>query len=430
MAENIQLCTDFGRYLNRQTTEEESRRKLCDCLKKCKIIIIATIVSILLVTVIVGIVLGLILPALSGTSDTSGNEPNTTTAGPGTSGTSTSDTSEYDSKETTAGPAAELTTIDAGSRPKGQGLLVIIGGFMYNVTVTYYDTVQIYTVDKGHVTWNKYGTPAPFHWHNAGTASSGSNIYIAGGRAWDSDGRRVVLWNRRAAKYNVKDDEWEILPHKTIHASYRPGMYVINNHLYAADGDGTFSSSNPSPPTEKYISNVESGWTREQAEPTYDVLFTQAVVIGNTVYICAGRALSTITVISWTYGEPAWTPVANMNVARWRHGTVTDGISNIWVVGGCDPDDCWPDGFIEHYNVADNTWTKLNHVPDIDRDHYILQVCSFWQGYIYVIFSSIKAGVIPRFHVYNTQTGEWHEESTELMIPVYESMSAIVPETS
>ncbi len=46
-------------------------------------------------------------------------------------------------------------TIDPGSSPKGQGLLMIIGGYTINGIYTYYqDTVQIYTVDKGHVKWN------------------------------------------------------------------------------------------------------------------------------------------------------------------------------------------------------------------------------------------------------------------------------------
>ncbi len=177
-----------------------------------------------------------------------------------------------------------------------------------------------------------------------------------------------------------------MLSSKTIAARYGPTMYVINNHLYAADGDGITRSPNPSTPTEKLdLSDLDSEWTREQGEPTYDVWHTQAVVIGNTAYICAGAPWRIKMVISWTYGQPAWTPVADMNIARdWNHGTVTDGISNIWVVGGCYPDVCWPDGFIEHYNVTDNTWTKLNNVPDIERDYYYVQVCSFWQGYTYM----------------------------------------------
>ncbi len=206
-----------------------------------------------------------------------------------------------------------------------------------------------------------------------------------------------------------------------------PVMYVINNHLYAADGDLTSST-----PTEKLdLSDVDSIWQREQVEPTHGANYVQAIVIGNTVYICAGHlSARTKTVTSWTYGDPAWTREADMNIARRFHGTVTDGISNIWVVGGCNPDDCWPDGFIEHYNMADYTWTKLTHVPDIEKGRYDVEVCSFWQGYIYVIFSKYGSSeLIPRFHVYDTQTGEWREDSTELMLSVKNSMSAIVPET-
>ncbi len=147
----------------------------------------------------------------------------------------------------------------------------------------------------------------------------------------------------------------------------------------------------------------------------------------------AGTIQPIKTVISWTYGEPTWIPVVDMNIARdYRHGTVTDGISSIWVVGGCDPDECWPDGFIEQYSVTDNTWTRLNGVPDLEKGFYNVDVASFWQGYIYVIFSKgdvLDRVIIPGFHVYNTLTGEWQFDSTELMLPVYAAMSTIVPET-
>ncbi len=395
---------DFGRYVNRQEIERDSRRKLCGALKKYKIIVVATIVNLLLVTVILGVVIGLILPTRSDKEATS----------------------EDEAYQTTEGTLSEHTTSHDGINYTGKGLLVIIGG---RNTASFYDTVQIYTVDDGHVTWNKYGTPAPFKWFRGGTATTAGNIYIAGGSAWDSNG---TLGFRRVAKYNVKGDIWEVLPNKIVDTQQGPAIYVINNQLYAADGDNEATFPFPSTQTERLnLSNVQSGWMTEQASPYYDVWDAHAAVIGNTVYICAGTPEPTKTVMSWTHGEPAWTPVADMNVARGSyHEAVTDGISNIWVVGGCDPDYCWPDGFIEHYNVTDNTWTKLTQVPDIEKGRYNVEVCSFWQGYIFVIFSGHGSSErITRFHVYNTHTGKWHEESTEFMLPVRHSMSAIVPET-
>ncbi len=176
---------------------------------------------------------------------------------------------------------------------------------------------------------------------------------------------------------------------------------------------------------------MKSTVSNEEASPTHHhdhVSDTQAVVIGNTAYICTGTYAARKTLISWTYGGPAWTPLAEMNIARdWGHGIVTDGISNIWVIGGCDPDDCWPDGFIEQYSVETNTWTKLVNVPNIQTNNYHVEVCVFWQGYIYVIFHRTGQGVTPTFHVYNTETGKWHADGTELMLPVSGSMSAIVP---
>ncbi len=368
---------------SRQEIKHNSISKLCGVLKKYKIPIIVTII---LLAIIAGTVAAVILLLATG--------------------------------KTTE------------SNLQVEGSLVIIGGRIFNRTKTDYDIVQIYTVDAGRVTWKRYGAPVPYDWTYGGTATFEGNIYIAIGGARDSVGQLVELYNRRAAKYNVRRNSWELLPNKTIEACCGPALYVIHNHLYAADGDNIVSSSHPMTQTEKLdLSDIESGWMTEPASPTqHDVTNTQAVVIGNTAYICAGDGVHKIkSVISWTYGEPAWTHVTEMNIARSNdHGTVTDGISSIWVVGGCWDGDCWPDGFIEHYSVENNTWTKFNQVPNIQRTYYYgIKVCVYWQGYIYVIFNNI-----PTFYVYNTETGEWHEDSTELMLPVVNPMSALVPETS
>ncbi len=341
---------------------------VCKCLWKYKLILIAAAIGVIIITVSVITVISL---TMAGNSEQSrkGDDESKIQNGEQTTVQPESDPSMSltmpenlkqsthggdESYQTTVGThREEETTGQPNSEPTKHASLLIIGGYTYNGTPTYYDTVQIYTVDEGHVTWNKYGTPAPYSWYAAGTAASGGIIYIVGGEAWYSDGQWVELWNRRAEKYNVRYDKWEMLPNKTIGACCGPALYVINNHLYAADGDDIFYT-NPSKPTEKLdLTNSESGWKKEQAEPTYHVRYNQAVVIGDTAYICAGYLYGRLkTVISWTYGETAWTPVADMNIARSRwHGTVTDGISNIWVVGGCHPYYCWPDGFIEHYSL-------------------------------------------------------------------------------
>ncbi len=408
-----------GRYLNRQTAGNDSSSKLHDCLKKYKIIT-AVIVSVLLISGIVATVLALFLPAKSKTD-----------GGPGGN-------SENGPPKTTPRPICKPPTSQTESNSTGPALLVIMGGNTDNGTFS--DKVQIYSVNEGHVTWKGEGRPAPYPWSGAGTVASGGDIYIVGGITGHHDPEAVApdSAKRRAARYNVRENIWEILPNKTKTASFRPAMYVINNQLYVADGDGLISYVPIFPiPTEKLdLCNIDATWTKEEATPTHQVLWTDAVVLGTKVYICAGTWAERIkTVISWSYGEPKWTSVKDMNIARVLHGTVTDGGSSIWVIGGCAPNDCWPDGFIEQYSVANNTWTKLNQVPNIERDNYTVRLCSFWQGYIYVIFSKTDrlvhttpgTGLIPTFHVFNTETGKWHEDSTELMLPVYDSMFAIVP---
>ena len=329
--------------------------------------------------------------------------------------------------KTTLSPIQIQTESNTEWNTTGPGLIVIIGGRTYNGTYVYHNDVQIYTVDKGHVTWYKYGRPAPYRWYAGGTAVSGSNIYIAGGRI----GHGSNLQHAIAAKYTARFDHWEILPNITRagRSTDRLPMYVINNKLYAVQVEDTTPYIR-----QLDLSDVNSRWKGGQVSPRNYVFGTQAVATGNTAYLWTRRPnfydKVVKNVISWTYRESIkWTRLADMNIHRYiRHGKVTDGISNIWVVGGCGPDECWPDGFIEHYNVTDNTWTKLKQVPNVKKDIYYVQVCFFWQGYIYVIFSKdYRTGIISRFHIFNTQTGSWHVDNIELKLLVSDSMYGIVP---
>ncbi len=379
------------------------------CFKRYKILITA-VISVILTTIIVATIMGVIMSRSSGETDGIDNMLGDT---------------KSESYQTTAIPnemKGDYTITHTTTEATLSASLVIIGGYTTNRTSFDGNNVQIYTVNGGHVSWKREGSPAPYSWFDGGTAATGGNIYIVGGIAYYYTDSGSVWKVSSAAKYNIRDDSWELLPDKRKKAFYEPAVYVMENQLYAADA-GTSGGT----PEKLNLSDVDSGWTMEHATIPHDVAFTQAVVIENTAYICA-LSPDRKTVISWKYGESEWIPVANMNIARYRfHGTVTDGISNIWVIAGCDPDDCWPDGFIEQYSVATNTWTKLKHVPNIPRDLYNVQVCGFWQGHIYVIFQENNLLLLPSFYVYNTETGEWQQDSTEFTLPVYQSMSAIVP---
>ena len=346
-------------------------------------------------------------------------------------------TLDDDSYHTTSIPPSTMqeqqTTAYSESKHTGPGSLLIIGGYTYNGTFGNKDTVQIYSVNDGHVSWKGQGRPAPYPWYQGGTGVSGSNIYIAGGFSPDANDLEGTSKFLRAAKYDALHNSWTLLPRRSIMAVFGPAVYVINEKLFVADGDNLIDGGAPNSVTERLdLANVDIGWSIEKASPTHQVSHTDAVVIGNRAYICAGTDKERKTVISWTYGESSWIPVAEMNIARSRyHGTVTDGYQNMWVVGGCDPDVCWPHGFVEQYSSLKNSWTALNQVPDIQRDFYSVQVCSYWQGFIYVIFSKSKdiggPGLISRFYVYDIHSSQWHLDSTELKLPTYRSMVATIP---
>ncbi len=207
------------------TQRNNSKTKLPDILRKYKITIIV-IVSVLLIIGIAGIaVVALFLPAKSNTNDDSagGHSDN-----------------ESPKSTTTSRPPCEQSISHIGTIPTGAALLVIIGGRTYNETFdfVYHDNVQIYAVDKGHVTYKKEGKAATYPWYNAGTAVLGNNIYIAGGKIIDNGEEDIKA--KQSARYNVKDDSWGSLPNKTDTARFGPAMYIIDNRIYAADGDGSW----------------------------------------------------------------------------------------------------------------------------------------------------------------------------------------------
>ncbi len=133
---------------------------------KCKIIAAVAITAVI-TTIVVATVTVLVVAPGEGKACVSGDGSYQTT--PETRGRQrtpdlseselvhTTDQSDSELRQTTDQSESELgrTTHQSESEPAS---LVIIGGVIRKGTYIfiYYDTVQIYTVDKGHVTWNKY----------------------------------------------------------------------------------------------------------------------------------------------------------------------------------------------------------------------------------------------------------------------------------
>ncbi len=105
----------------------------------------------------------------------------------------------------------------------------------------------------------------------------------------------------------------------------------------------------------------------------------------------------------------------------------------IYVPGGCS--DCWNNGLIEEYNLATDTWTKLNapgpNVTFDKRDGVIAHLCGYADGYIYTVFGytdeEFKLHMDRRFHVFDLKEGTWSSSDTELQVEAYWPVAAVLP---
>ncbi len=231
-----------------------------------------------------------------------------------------------------------------------------------------------------------------------------------------------------AGVYNVSSDTWQVLPDMTTHSEFGPVLFTDGSTLYAADGD---TSKNTKPIISLDLTNGNAAWKMPDITLPFSMGDPNSVVkVMDRVYICGGEygwpAVS--QVITWAPGETRWTYAKHLNVSRAYHCTVTDSIDKIWVIGGCHK--CWPDGFMELYTISTNTWTKLALLPNLDISTVSVnvQVCSYHQGYIYIVFSgSYSDDLDRRFHVYNTWTRSWDVSDTELRRDIFLPAVGLVP---
>ncbi len=302
--------------------------------------------------------------------------------------------------------------------------LIMVGGFTrINGQEVSQRSVDIYLVHAGTVTWSHEGSTAPYPWTNAGRTVHGQDLYLAGGFVWN--------WWRPmpgVGVYNVTSDTWRVLPNMTTNSEYGPVLFTDGSTLFAADGD---TNGDTKPIISLDLTNRNAGWKR----PTLSLPFSMAepnsvVQVKDRVYICGGEYgwPAASQVVSWAHGETSWTYAMPLNVSRAYHCTVTDGFDAIWVIGGCHK--CWPWGFMEFYRISTNTWTNLDTVPNLTISTRTpnIQVCTYHEGYIYVVISGgYSSDLDRRFHVYNTWTRTWHVSDTELRQDIFWPAVGTVP---
>ncbi len=104
--------------------------------------------------------------------------------------------------------------------------------------------------------------------------------------------------------------------------------------------------------------NIAQGWTKQTISlPGGNTLGGNNVVtVGSKVYVTIGpKSQATNEVYSWDGNEEgSWQPIANMRNTRNMLGLcmATDGIENIWVIGGCTPS--FGCDLMEQYKISTN----------------------------------------------------------------------------
>ncbi len=327
------------------------------------------------------------------------------------------------------------TTIQTPTPTTSSGIgttasLVVIGGMqgVYPWVVSS-NTVDIYQLNSGSITWSHQGSPSPYGWARAGWAVDNGNIYVLGGWLYDVPSR--IQYG--AAKYSVEDNRWEQLPSITWKTHNGPVVFIHRDTLYSADGDGWPGVHEVWSLDLTNVNGVANGWIQENNKLPYSVTGPKSVTsVGDRVLIIGKFLEASTSVASWRPGTTeAWTPGSDMNVARYqvRLCSVTDGVDRIWVMAGCE--DCWPQGFMEMYQVSTDTWTTLNAVPDLtfpSKDGIWAQICGYHDGYIYAVFSqSWNSGLDQRFHIFDTLDNTWSVSQTQLRREAYRPSAAVAP---
>ncbi len=313
----------------------------------------------------------------------------------------------------------------------GTSLLLVIGGFSGEGYGKYesHTSVDVYKIINGTITWSHQGKESSVGWTRAGRAVHGDSVYIAGSHTYKNGQESNVY---EAKKYDVTRDEWIMLPHLKWGTRNGPVVFIQGDKLYSTDGD-TLRDKHLT--HELDLTSLSDGWKESSTHLSHNVFNPHAVVtVQGTIYVCGNHGnFSVKNLHSWNPStDNFWKRLADMNIDR-RTGSclVSDGIGRMWIFGGCH--NCWADGFMERYDIPQNTWTKLNAVPNVnfsERDNIDVQVCGFSEGFIFGVFAAKwNSGLDMRFHVYDVNKDSWSVSDTMLRAEAYDTVSGVIHPT-
>ncbi len=200
-------------------------------------------------------------------------------------------------------------------------LLVIIGGIhVIRGEGMSQNTVDVYHLNSGNVTWSHRGSSSPYAWTGAGSAVHHHQIYMGGGRTSHgiicSSGYGPCIGSvstRRAARYNPIDDSWQILNYMKGNTMDGPAFFVHGEKLYSI-----YNGKDGLKQEFLDLKTDYKGWSQHEVNISSKVIGSKSASnIGTSVYITGrGEEMSTVVMFWDPDKEEAWKPVANMSVPR------------------------------------------------------------------------------------------------------------------
>ncbi len=180
---------------------------------------------------------------------------------------------------------------------------------------------DVYRVLQGKITWINSGPEMNPYFKFQGYTNMGSDILMVAGKK--CIGRSIYPVNSCVIRYNTKEKTFISLP-KFKFLRDVPTVFAILSHLYVTGGKERDLKMHVLD-----LNNKKGIWQISNVSLPFPVMFTQAIVINNTAYICSSGGNLTYTtkkrtsVIMWTPGMAAWKSLPHLNIPRKLHCTVT-----------------------------------------------------------------------------------------------------------
>ena len=179
------------------------------------------------------------------------------------------------------------------------------------------NTVDVYLLHTGSVTWSHRGGSSPIAWTNAGIAVNDKALYIAGGHistVYDHGTNMGRVSHRRAAWYNPIDDKWQILPSMRYSTIDGPSLFVHNEKLYSLHTEYRWEYLD--------LKLEYKGWSTHHVNlPNAEPGPKSVVKIGNDLYntgILKDGYSTAVMSLNMDNEESSWSwkPLSNMAVPR------------------------------------------------------------------------------------------------------------------